>query len=139
MKELLNYNHKKASSQMSARLLNTSLRSKEFSIIKPLRDSAYIFRKEICLVNWKKKTAFFNNLGQNICRLFHFLAKFFFTTNETELDYYHQKLNVRVASRVSERLKNQEISRKILIYLDLMTGTQPATQKPNCDVFWKKS
>ena len=45
------------------------------------------------------------NLGQNICRLFHFLAQFFFTTSETELDYYHQKVSARVTSRVAERLK----------------------------------
>ena len=45
------------------------------------------------------------NFGQNIWRLFHFLAQFLFTTSETELDYYHQKMNVRVASRVAERLK----------------------------------
>ena len=42
-----------------------------------------------------------NNLGQNICRLFHFLAQFFFTTSETELDYHHHK----VSTRVPERLK----------------------------------
>ena len=29
-----------------------------------------------------------------ICRLFHILAQFPFNTNETELDYYHQKVNV---------------------------------------------
>ena len=45
------------------------------------------------------------NLGPNICRLFHFLARFLFTTSDTELDYYHNKTSVRVASRVSERLK----------------------------------
>ena len=32
------------------------------------------------------------------------LALFSFTTNEMELNCYHQKLNVRVASRVAERL-----------------------------------
>ena len=36
---------------------------------------------------------------------FHFLAEFVITTSETEVDYYQQKVNVRVASRVSERLK----------------------------------
>ena len=41
----------------------------------------------------------------NIWRLFHFLAQCFFTTSETDLDYYHQKVSVRVASRVAERLK----------------------------------
>ena len=45
------------------------------------------------------------NLGQNIWRLFYFLAQFFFTTSEAELDYYHQKVSVRAASRVAERLK----------------------------------
>ena len=44
-----------------------------------------------------------HNLGQNICRLFHFLAQFVFITTETELDYYHQKVNERVASRVGFR------------------------------------
>ena len=38
--------------------------------------------------------------GQNICTLFHFLAQFVFTTSETELDYYHQKVNARVAARL---------------------------------------
>ena len=43
---------------------------------------------------------FVYNLAQNICRLFHFLAQFFFTTSETELDYYHQKVSARVAERL---------------------------------------
>ena len=43
------------------------------------------------------------NLGQNTCRLF-FLAQFVFTTSETELDHYHRKMNVRVASQIVERL-----------------------------------
>ena len=42
------------------------------------------------------------NLGQNICRLFQFLEQFFFTTSEMDLDYYHQKVSVQVASRVAE-------------------------------------
>ena len=32
------------------------------------------------------------NLGQNICRYFHFLAQFLFNTSEVELDYYNQKV-----------------------------------------------
>ena len=40
------------------------------------------------------------NLGQNIRRLFHFLAQFIIATSETELDYYHQKVNARVAERL---------------------------------------
>ena len=46
------------------------------------------------------------NLGENIRRLFDFLAKFVFTTSKTELDYYHQKVSARVASRVAKQLKN---------------------------------
>ena len=38
-------------------------------------------------------------------QIFHFLARFLFTTSDTELDYYHKKKRVRVASRVPERLK----------------------------------
>ena len=45
------------------------------------------------------------NLGQNVCRLFHILTQFPFTKGEAELDYYHQKVNIRVVSRVTERLK----------------------------------
>ena len=51
------------------------------------------------------------NLEQNIWRLFHFLAEFFFTTNETELGYYHQKVNVQDASRVVERLKTSDLKK----------------------------
>ena len=37
----------------------------------------------------KPKEKFSDNVGQNICRLFNFLAEFAFTTSKTELDYYH--------------------------------------------------
>ena len=58
-------------------------------IVKQVKTNRKIFRQ-----SWTKH-----------CRLFHFLAQFVFTTSEKELDYYHQKVNVRVASRVAERLK----------------------------------
>ena len=48
------------------------------------------------------------NLGQNICS---FLAQFAFTTTETELEYYYQKVNVRVAVRVTERLKTWDLKK----------------------------
>ena len=48
------------------------------------------------------------NLGQNICIVFHVLVQFFFTKSGTELDHYHQKVNV-VVSRVSERLKTYDL------------------------------
>ena len=37
------------------------------------------------------------NVGQNIWILFHVLA--FHSTGETELDYYHHKVSVKVASQ----------------------------------------
>ena len=63
------------------------------------------------------------NLGQNICGFFHFLAQFFFTTNEMELDHYHQKVSARVASRVAERLSFQKISEMLRF-----DGEYPAVQ-----------
>ena len=44
----------------------------------------------------------FQNLGYNICRLLHVLVQFLFTTSETELYCYHQKVNVRVALQIAE-------------------------------------
>ena len=41
-----------------------------------------------------------HNLGQKFVDFFHFLAQFLFTLSEMELDYYHQKVNVRVAERL---------------------------------------
>ena len=40
-----------------------------------------------------------SNFGQNICGLFYFLAQSIFTASEIKLNYYHQKVNVRVASQ----------------------------------------
>ena len=40
--------------------------------------------------------------GQNICRRYKVLPQFPFNTSETGLDYYLQKVNLRVASRVDE-------------------------------------
>ena len=85
----------------------------------------------------------FFNLGQNICRLFQFLAQFLFTTSETELDYYHWNVNIRVASRAANDVRlrilgNYEILTKFLKYLDLMASTQPTTLMPNFDVFGKQ-
>ena len=47
------------------------------------------------------------------------LAQFSFTTSESELDYYHQKVNVRVASSCERRKK---ISEKLAI-----DGKSPAS------------
>ena len=54
-------------------------------------------------LDWKLRKVKVCNLGQNIWGLCHFLAQFFFTKSETELDYYYQKVSVRVASWIAER------------------------------------
>ena len=42
---------------------------------------------------------------KNICRFFHNLTQFPFTTTERELGYHHQKINIIVASRAANLLK----------------------------------
>ena len=53
----------------------------------------------------KAKENFADNHFCNILRLFDVLPNFAFTTSETMGDYYLQTWYIRVASRVSERLK----------------------------------
>ena len=42
------------------------------------------------------------NFRQSLTKHLDVLAKLLFTTIETELDYYHQKVNVEVALQVTE-------------------------------------
>ena len=42
------------------------------------------------------------NLSQNILRLIYLLVYFPLTVSETGLDYNHQRLKVRVASRITD-------------------------------------
>ena len=51
-----------------------------------------------------KRVTLYNH-EQNCCRFSNFLEQLSFTTSESELDYYHQKVNLWVASRVAEWLK----------------------------------
>ena len=41
--------------------------------------------------------------------LFDVFAKFFFTTSEAELHYFHQNVSARVTSRVAEPLKTEDL------------------------------
>ena len=75
-----------------------------------------------------------HNLGQKTCRLSHVLAQFFFTTSETDVDYYHQKVNLRVALRVVEWLEKKSTK-----CLDLMASTEPAIREANFDICARKS
>ena len=85
-----------------------------------------------------------HNLGQNHRRLFCFLAQFVFTTSETGLDYFHQKMNVWVASRVANQLTTRNLRKlgdfkKISEMLLLVGEYHPFTQKPNFDAFLVKN
>ena len=51
------------------------------------------------------------NVEQSICILFYVLAQFLFTTSETELAYYQQKVNVVVALSRLRILGSYKISR----------------------------
>ena len=46
---------------------------------------------------------------QLFTKTFYVLAKFPFATSETELDCYHQKLSIPVASRVAEQPKTLDL------------------------------
>ena len=77
------------------------------------------------------------NLAQPICRLFHFLEQFFFTTSETELSYYHQKVSVWVAERLKNKdlrkLKNFKKISEMLGFDDKYPAVQPKAK------FWRLS
>ena len=69
------------------------------------------FKKSVIVSNVGRWQNVLYNFGQ-ICRLSHVLAEFLFATSETELDYYYQKMNVRVTTWLAEQhktLKSQEI------------------------------
>ena len=57
--------------------------------------------------------------------LFHIFSQFWFTTSQMELDYYEQKVNIRVVTEVSERLKKLRDFKEIL---ELIGNNQLATQ-----------
>ena len=52
-----------------------------------------LMKRKNVFADYLENSAISTILDKSICRLFHFLIQFFFTTSETELDYYHQKMN----------------------------------------------
>ena len=63
----------------------------------------------------KAKGKFRDNQFHNFLRLFDVLPNLSFTASETMYDYYLETWNIRVASRVAEQLKTEDlrISEKI--------------------------
>ena len=49
------------------------------------------------------------NPGHNILELYNILVQIRFTTSKKKLDIYYSKLGMRVASRITERLKTYEL------------------------------
>ena len=78
------------------------LRSHYASVVNKKKDK-FIFFWDACFIEGNMY-----NHGQNNYRLFHVLTQCSFNTNELELNCHHQKVNVRVASRVVERLKTYD-------------------------------
>ena len=73
--------------------------------------SAWVFFCKFAAIFQKAfRAELFPQFEENICRLFDvLLAQFLFTTSEMVLDYYQQKVNVWVASRVAEQFKTKNL------------------------------
>ena len=67
------------------------------------------FKFSCTLKDVKLKGKVPDNHGDIICSLFKILTGFPFTTNEMELDYYHQYLNVTVDSRLGKQLNKLDL------------------------------
>ena len=72
------------------------------------------------------------NHGQNSGRLFDIFAQFSFTTSESELNYYHQNLNLRVLSQAAEQVKTLDL-RKSRNF-----KKKPVIQKPMLNIYARK-
>ena len=82
--------------------------------------------------SYNEKTRRVQNLGQNVCGRFHVLVQFLFTTSETELDFINRKWMCEVPHELPNNLRLKNLG-------NLITSTQPTTQKPNFDVYGKIS
>ena len=71
----------------------------EVKFAKSLNDSLEKLHSPLQEQSWRDGN---HNLGKNICGIFHVLTKFAFTTKKTEEHYYHQRVNISVASQVAE-------------------------------------
>ena len=57
----------------------------------------------------RAKGKFSDNPGHNILKLYNVVVQVRFATSNTKLDIQYNKLGIRVASRVAERLKTQDL------------------------------
>ena len=73
-----------------------------------------------------------DNPGHNVSELYNILVQFRFTKSKTKLNIKYRKLSIRVASRVAERLKTQDLkgNQKILEKSQIWVSTQPTVQSP---------
>ena len=68
----------------------------------------------------KLQEKFPDNRGKNICGIFNILTQIPCIISEREINYYYQKVNIRIASQVIKPLKIKEISGKPLKCLQLI-------------------
>ena len=97
----------------------------------------YIFLQKT--VHFRSFSAFLNKknlegkfsykLGQNVFKVFQVLAQFLDTKSETELNYYHQKLIVLVASQVFEQPETKH-SRKLRSFKKIFEILQLDSEYP---------
>ena len=80
-----------------------------------------------------KWTHQWDNHGKMVCRLFHILAEFPFTTCGRGIDYYHKRVNVWAASRADKKLKTWDPWKLGNSWnaWNWWKSTQPAIQKLN--------
>ena len=81
-------------------MVNTYLTGQSCQLFGGVRFLPFFFLYQKMLTFSHKKgeeIVYIYNLRQNIYGLFYFLSQLVFITSETKLDYYHQKVNVRVA------------------------------------------
>ena len=72
----------------------------------------HFFQKfESSLEVQRAKRKFLDNLGHNILELYDILVQILLTTSKTEIYIQYSKLGIRVASRVPQRPKTQDLTK----------------------------
>lgn len=85
------------------------------------------------------------NHGKITCNLFYVLAQFPLTISERELEFCHQKLNIQVSFRVTQRVEIEDLRkltnfRGISEIFEKTTFDSCATKlrKVSCEIFLRK-
>ena len=85
-----------------------------FKFIKSLkcfRKNRSFYKFPCIFKEFETKNKTFRQSPRKYKERFSRFAQSFFITSKTEVDYYHQKMDVQVASRVAERLKTYDLKK----------------------------